>query len=370
MELEAFRQRRQLELQQQLEQQAKQQAAAEIESHSQAQEQQALDQAMRTILTSDARSRLTNISLVDPDKANLLKRQLVTLHEQQKISISKAGINASLRTRCAVLAAANPKAGRFQPVSEVPFTGQINLAPPLISRFDVIWLLTDQPSEDKDAKIAGHIVDNRLSGTSELLVSEGSRPDPRKLSTVMTKPSHTDGHLHREFIRKYVAYAKRTVHPNLDEDARKHIIDYYVSTRKQSGEFQDSVAITARALEALARLSEASARIRLSEHATIEDAQRAVRLTKTWRYDLMGENYDETAIASNQKGKARHAERSILDIVERLSANGDGFAQLIDVFNEAERLDISRQKAEEVIDKLNQNGRLMRPTGYDTLQIV
>ena len=87
MELEAFRQRRQLELQQQLEQQAKQQAAAEIESHSQAQEQQALDQAMKTILTSDARSRLTNISLVDTDKANLLKRQLVTLHEQQKISI-------------------------------------------------------------------------------------------------------------------------------------------------------------------------------------------------------------------------------------------------------------------------------------------
>ena len=186
----------------------------------------------------------------------------------------------------------------------------------------------------------------------------------------MTKPNHTDGHLHREFIRKYVAYAKRTVHPNLDEEAKKYIIDYYVSTRKQSGEFQDSVAITARALEALARLSEASARIRLSEHATIEDAQRAVRLTKTWRYDLMGENYDETAIASNQKGKARHAERSILDIVERLSANGDGFAQLVDVFNEAERLDISRQKAEEVIDKLNQNGRLMRPTGYDTLQIV
>jgi len=305
------------------------------------------------------------------DKMNQSDRS--SMHEameQQTISISKAGINASLRTRCAVLAAANPKAGRFQPVSEVPFTGQINLAPPLISRFDVIWLMTDDPSEDKDAKIAGHIVDNRLSGTSELLVNEGSRPDPRKLSSVMTKPSHSDGHLHREFIRKYVAYAKRTVHPNLDEEAKKHIINYYVMTRKQSGEFQDSVAITARALEALARLAEASARIRLSETATIEDAERAVRLTKTWRYDLMGENYDETAIASNQKGKSRHAERSILDIVERLSANGDGFAQLIDVLNEAERLEISREKAEEVIEKLNQNGRLMRPTGYDTLQIV
>jgi len=86
-ELEAFRQRRQLELQQQLEQQAKQQAAAEVESQVQAQEQQALDQAMKTILTSDARIRLTNISLVDTNKADLLKRQLVGLYEQEKISI-------------------------------------------------------------------------------------------------------------------------------------------------------------------------------------------------------------------------------------------------------------------------------------------
>ena len=81
------------------------------------------------------------------DKMNQSDRS--SMHEameQQRISISKAGINASLRTLCAVLAAANPKAGRFQPVSEVPFTGQINLAPPLISRFDVIWLLTDEPS--------------------------------------------------------------------------------------------------------------------------------------------------------------------------------------------------------------------------------
>lgn len=86
-ELEAFRQRRQLELQQQLQEQAKQQAAAEVESQAHAKEQQALDQAMKSILTSEARGRLTNISLVDTSKADLLKRQLVTLHEQQKITI-------------------------------------------------------------------------------------------------------------------------------------------------------------------------------------------------------------------------------------------------------------------------------------------
>tara|TARA_B100001996_G_scaffold377337_1_gene359811 strand:- start:362 stop:2476 length:2115 start_codon:yes stop_codon:yes gene_type:complete len=305
------------------------------------------------------------------DKMNQSDRS--SMHEameQQRISISKAGINASLRTRCAVLAAANPKAGRFQPVSEVPFTGQINLDPPLISRFDVIWLLTDEPSEDKDAKIAGHIVNNRFSGTSELLVNEGSAPDPTKLSSAVITPSHTEGHLHREFMRKYIAFSKRSIHPNLDEEARKHIIDYYVGERKKSGDFQDSVAITARSLEALARLTEASARIRLAETATLQDAERAVRLTRLWRYDLMGENFDETAMQSNKKGSARHAERTILDIIDRFQKNGGGVAQLLDVINEAERENIPRSKAEEIIEKLNQNGRLMRPNGYDTLQIV
>ena len=185
----------------------------------------------------------------------------------------------------------------------------------------------------------------------------------------MTKPSHSDGHLHREFIRKYVAYAKRTVHPNLDEEAKKHIIEYYVSTRKQSGEFQDSVAITARALEALARLAEASARIRLSETANIQDAERAVRLTKTWRYDLMGENFDETALLRTRKEspacRTKHTRYRGPLVCEWRRVR-----TTCDVLNEAERLDISRDKAEEVIDKLNQNGRLMRPTGYDTLQIV
>ncbi len=305
------------------------------------------------------------------DKMNQSDRS--SMHEameQQRISISKAGINASLRTRCAVLAAANPKAGRFQPVSEVPFTGQINLDPPLISRFDVIWLLTDEPSEEKDAKIAGHIVKNRFSGTSELLVNEGSAPDPTKQSSVVTTPSHIEGHLHRDFMRKYIAFSKRSIHPNLDEEARRLIIDYYVGERKKVGDFQDTVAITARSLEALARLTEASARIRLAETATLQDAERAVRLTKMWRYDLMGENFDETAVQSNKKGTARHAERTILDIIARFQQNGGGVAQLLDVINEAERENIPRSKAEEVIEKLNQTGRLMRPNGYDTLQIV
>ena len=292
--------------------------------------------------------------------------------EQQKISISKAGINASLRTRCAVLAAANPKNGRFEPVSEVPFTAQINLAPPLVSRFDIIWLMTDSPEMEKDAKIAHHIINNRLQGISELLVNEGSAPDPTKnasRSGVENTPEHGEV-LSRDLIRKYIAYSKRTVHPHLEQDARDIIVKFYVETRKQIGDSNDSVAITARSLEALARLAEASARLRLSQVATLEDAERAVLMTRLWREELMGGNFDETTLVTGKKGTVRNREKAIMEIVAALAANGGGVAQLLDVFNEAERYDIDRTTAEDVIDKLCQHGRMLRPSGYDTLQIA
>ena len=308
------------------------------------------------------------------DKMNTADRS--SMHEameQQSISISKAGINASLRTRCAVLAAANPTSGRFEPVSDVPFTSQINLAPPLISRFDIIWLLTDTPDENNDEKIAQHIIDNRLRGSSELLVKEGTIPDPSRSTAVKKSDMKVNGSwevLPRDLLRKYVAYSKRSHQPKLNDEARAAIVAYYVSTRKEGGESQDSVAITARSLEALSRLAEASARIRLTDEATIEDAERAIRLTKTWRHELMGENFDLTTIESGKKGRVRNQEKTVLDIVSKLQNESGSTAALLDVLTEAERKDIPRSKAEDIIDKLCREGRMMRPSGYDSLQVV
>jgi len=291
--------------------------------------------------------------------------------EQQRISISKAGINASLRTRCAILAAANPKKGKFEPVSEIPFTSQINLSPPLVSRFDIIWLLTDNPDENKDAKIANHIIKNRLRGVSELLVNEGSAPDPSKSSAELKISADDSEMLPRELIRKYIAHSKRTVHPNLTAEATDLIVKFYIETRKKGGNSTDSVSITARSLEALARLAEASARIRLSQDATLEDAERAIKITRLWRYALMGEDYDETSTASGKKTSVRNKERTIRDIVSTLQNDGDGIVNSIDVYNEAEKLGIDRNTAETIIEKLVLNGTLMRPSLVDgTLAIV
>ncbi len=307
------------------------------------------------------------------DKMNEADRS--SMHEameQQTISISKAGINASLRTRCAVLAAANPKSGKFEPVSDIPFTAQINLAPPLVSRFDIIWLLTDTAEQEKDAKIARHIINNRLLGTSELLVNQGTAPDPSKKSSVgMKKSQEGDEILSKDLIRKYIAYSKRAIHPKLEEEARNRIVAFYVETRKKGGESSDSVSITARSLEAVARMAEASARIRLSDIATIEDVERAIRLTRTWRNELMGENFDETALHTGKKATARNSERILLDIIADLqAASTDNIkvANIIDIFNEAQSHNIDRSKVEDMIEKMIREGRLMRPRGYDSIQ--
>ena len=307
------------------------------------------------------------------DKMNETDRS--SMHEameQQTISISKAGINASLRTRCAVLAAANPKSGKFEPVSDIPFTAQINLAPPLVSRFDIIWLLTDIAEQEKDAKIARHIINNRLLGTSELLVNQGSAPDPsRKTSAGMKKSQEGDEILSKDLIRKYIAYSKRSIHPKLEEEARNRIVAFYVETRKKGGESSDSVSITARSLEAVARMAEASARIRLADIATVEDVERAIRLTRTWRNELMGENFDETALHTGKKAGARNSERILLDIIGDLqAASTDNIkvASLIDIFNEAQSHNIDRTKVEDMIEKMIREGRLMRPRGYESIQ--
>ena len=289
--------------------------------------------------------------------------------EQQRISVSKAGINATLSTKYAILAAANPKAGRVQSVSEVPFTQQINLKPALISRFDVIWLMTDQPAAEHDKLIAEHIMSNRAESTPEILIEQGSEVDPSKAAKYEGVDA-SQGIVNRDLIRKYVAYAKRTIHPRLTDEAREALREFYVETRRKGGESHDSIAISARAIEGLYRLAQASARVRLSNVASIEDAERSIRLTRFWRHELMGENFDETTLQSGKKATTRNRERTLLEIVRRIFAETGETVNLADVLTEAGRLEINRDTAEDIIEALCRDGRLMRPGGYDTLQPV
>ena len=158
--------------------------------------------------------------------------------EQQTVSIAKAGIMATLNSRCSVLAAANPKFGRFDRYKIL--AEQIDLPAPIISRFDLIFVIEDKPSREKDSELAEHILKTHQFNT-------------------------VDYEIEPELLRKYIAYARKNVNPRLTEDANNVLKEFYVSTRNSNPEEQGAVPITARQLEAIIRLSEASAKIKLKE---------------------------------------------------------------------------------------------------------
>ena len=126
--------------------------------------------------------------------------------------------------------------------------------------------------------------------------------------------------------------------------------------------------MTARDIEAISRLAEASARIRLSQHIDQSDVDRATRLFRHSRDESVGG--DITTLHSGKKPVTRNREQSIFDIVQQIILSGATFASREAVLLEAERHDISSADAERIIDSLVNNGRLYRPGGYDNLGLV
>ena len=172
-------------------------------------------------------------------------------------------------------------------------------------------------------------------------------------------------------MKKYVAYAKRNIQPEPTKEASEMLVAYYVETRQQGGQGSDSIAITARAIEGISRLAEASARIRLSDTVEVEDAERALRLTRLWRMELMGDDFDETTLQTGKKTTVRSKERTILDTVRDLAANSDqGIADLNAVLTELDRNGLSRSDAEDLIERMVTEGKLLRPRGYETLMVA
>ena len=178
----------------------------------------------------------------------------VAIHEaleQQTVSVAKGGIVATLNARAAVLAAANPSLGRYEPHRNV--SENINLPVTILSRFDLIFIIKEQPEPDYDSRMSEHI-----------LALHRSKVSPE------TAPFAPD------FLRKYISFAKR-ITPVLTPEAVIELRDFYLKMRSKGGE-DAAVAITPRQLEALVRISEARARAFLRDTVTVEDAKSAIRI--------------------------------------------------------------------------------------------
>ncbi|XP_057549457.1 DNA replication licensing factor MCM6-like isoform X2 [Amaranthus tricolor] len=187
-------------------------------------------------------------------------RDQVAIHEameQQTISITKAGIQATLNARTSILAAANPTGGRYDKTK--PLKYNVALPPAILSRFDLVYVMIDDPDDQIDYHIAHHIV--RVHQRCEDALS----------------PPFTTAQL-----KRYIAYAK-TLKPKLSSEARQLLVDSYVTLRRGDAAPGSRVAyrMTVRQLEALIRLSEAIARSHLEIEVLPRHVAVAVRLLKT-----------------------------------------------------------------------------------------
>ena len=256
--------------------------------------------------------------------------------EQQQISVSKANIQATLNAQTSILAAGNPKLGRFDPYEPIP--EQINIGDTLLSRFDFIFPVKDEPDQDRDNKLANQILENHR------------------------EPEEQEAEIPQERLRKYVAYAKKNVRPDLTQEASDLIQEFYVSMRSSGDE--DSVPITARQLEAMVRIAEASARAQLKEEVEEEDAQRAIDILK-YTLEQVGMDpetgdFDIDRIESGVSSSQRNRIQTIKHLIDQL-AGDDGSAEIEEVIEAAESEDIDPEKTEEVIEKLKREGELFEP---------
>jgi replicative DNA helicase Mcm len=261
--------------------------------------------------------------------------------EGQTVTIAKANIQATLLARTTVLAAANPKFGRFDPYEVIG--KQIDLPPTLINRFDLIFPIKDLPDEKRDKEIASHILNLHQS------------------------PDFVEAEIDTEFLKKYIGYGRQNINPKLTDGAMNEIKDYYIKMRMSGSDEEGikSIPISARQLEALVRMSEASAKIRMSEKVEKKDAKRAIELLN---YCLMQVGLDRetgkididriaTGITASQRGHIV----TIKDILSDLENKVGKTIPIDDIMEEARNREIEEEKVEEVLEKLKRAGDIFEP---------
>lgn len=272
--------------------------------------------------------------------------------ETQSISVAKAGIVAKFRTKTSILAAANPKYGRFDQSKNL--ADQFEIPPTLLSRFDLIFAIVDVLDEEKDAKLATHILATHMGiDTSNDSVSETMETD---------------------LLRKYIAYARRKISPKLTSEASDKIKEYYVDLRRK-GKEAGSVAITPRYLEGLVRLAEANAKVRLSETVEGTDADAGIALFTYVMQQIMTDKatglFDVDTVTTgkpkSERDKLQKAD-TVLDIIREHLRKNDT-ADVEEVVADSKSYDLDETTVRRIISELLRKGVIYEKE-YGHIRIV
>ena len=211
-------------------------------------------------LCNEGHACIDEFDKMNPDDRSAMHEGM----EQQTVSIAKAGFRMTLPAKASILAAANPKYGKYD--IESSLIDNINIPVPLVSRFDLIWLIRDVVNVDEDSRKAQHVLDtftgNDMSGTT---------------------------YLDRDQLTSYLNYI-REYQPTITLEAKQKLAEIY-KTMRQLSVSNDSLAIGVRQLEALARLATAHAKILFKDKVEVSDVLIVEALLKRM-FGSLGVNTD------------------------------------------------------------------------------
>ena len=268
--------------------------------------------------------------------------------EQQTISIAKAGIITTLNARASILASANPIGSRYNP--NLPVTENIDLPPPLLSRFDLVYLVLDKVDANTDRELAKHLTSLYLEDIPE--------------------NASTDDVLPVEFLTMYINYAKDNIHPVITKAAKTELVRAYVGMRKigdDSRSDEKRITATTRQLESMIRLSEAHAKMRLSKLVEVTDVQEAVRLIKTAIKDYATDpktgkidmQLVQTGKSIIQRKLQEDLAREILRVLADYTTDSMSFNELSRQINEHSQDRVDASDISEALSRLQQEDKLI-----------
>ena len=260
------------------------------------------------------------------DKMSGQHAALLEAMEQQLISVCKAGVVASMPARTAVLAAANPVGGHYNRAKTV--SENLKMGPALLSRFDLVFILIDKPDDVQDSLLSEHVMSFHTrpgpgASNRESLSRLGASSDRREGNTLEERltpaPAETVDPLPPPCMKKYIAYARRYVHPKLTPGAAQVLQTFYLELRAQH-QTRDCVPITTRQLESMIRLTEARAKLELREEATEQDAVEVVEIMKSCMVDTVTDlggvlDFSRSQMGSGMSG--RGAAKKFIQVLQR-----------------------------------------------------
>lgn len=277
--------------------------------------------------------------------------------EQQTISIAKVGIITTLNARTSILASANPINSRYDP--NLPVTANIDLPPPLLSRFDLVYLILDKVDEKIDRQLARHLTDMYLEDA------------PETVSNSYVLPV--------EFLTSYIQYAKDNYQPRMTEEGKNELVRVYVSMRKLGEDSRSSekrITATTRQLESMIRLSEAHAKMRLSDKVELIDVKEAVRLIKSaikeYATDPVTGRIDMDIVQTGTTFAQRKVQEDLANEIMRLveeNNNSMRFVELGVKINERSPFRIENSDLNECVKRLKQEGKITE-TGESHRRVI